>query len=60
MNMPRVLVLIYSQSSDHYLHNGSAEAYLEDRPNDLIVDYVIQKGVEEGKTHSGFYGIRFR
>ena len=50
------IVLIYSQSSDHYLHNGSAEAYLEDRPNDLIVDYVIQKGVEEGKTTLDFMG----
>ena len=50
------IVLIYSQSSDHYLHNGSAEAYLEDRPNDLIVDYVIQKGVKEGKATLDFMG----
>ena len=50
------VALIYSQSSDHYLHNGSMEAYLENRPNDLIVDYVIQKGVEEGKTTLDFMG----
>ena len=50
------VVLIYSQSSNHYLHNGSIEAYLESRPNDLIVDYVIQKGVEEGKTTLDFMG----
>jgi hypothetical protein len=50
------VVLIYSRSSDHYLHNGSKEAYLENRPNDLIVDYVIRKGVEEGKTILDFMG----
>jgi hypothetical protein len=50
------VVLIYSQSSNHYLHNGSIEAHLESRPNDLIVDYVIQKGVEEGKTTLDFMG----
>jgi hypothetical protein len=50
------VVLIYSQSSNHYLHNGSMEAYLEDRPNDLIVDYIIQKGVEEGKVTLDFMG----
>ena len=32
------------------------EAYLEDRPNDLIVDYIIQKGVEEGKVTLDFMG----
>ena len=36
------------------------EAYLESRPNDLIVDYIIQKGVKEGKSHFGFYGIGSR
>jgi hypothetical protein len=50
------VVLIYSQSSNHYLHNGSAEAYLEDRPNDLIVDHIIQQGVKEGKTTLDFMG----
>jgi len=50
------VVLIYSTTSNHYLHNGSAEAYLENRPNDLIVDYIIQKGVEEGKTTLDFMG----
>jgi lipid II:glycine glycyltransferase (peptidoglycan interpeptide bridge formation enzyme) len=50
------VVLIYSPSSNHYLHNGSLEVYLEDRPNDLIVDYIIQKGVEEGKVTLDFMG----
>jgi serine/alanine adding enzyme len=50
------VVLIYSATSNHYLHNGSMEAYLEDRPNDLIVDYIIQKGVEEGKVTLDFMG----
>jgi hypothetical protein len=50
------VVLIYSQSSNHYLHNGSTEAYLESRPNDLIVDYIIQKGVEAGRTTLDFMG----
>jgi Acetyltransferase (GNAT) domain len=50
------VVLIYSATSSHYLHNGSMEAYLEDRPNDLIVDYIIQKGVEEEKVTLDFMG----
>jgi lipid II:glycine glycyltransferase (peptidoglycan interpeptide bridge formation enzyme) len=50
------VVLIHSKTSDHYLHNGSAETYLESRPNDLIVDYIIRKGVEEGKTTLDFMG----
>lgn len=50
------VVLIYSPTSDHYLHNGSVEAYLENRPNDLIVDYIIRKGVEEGKATLDFMG----
>ena len=50
------VVLIYSATSNHYLHNGSMEAYLEDRPNDLIVDYIIQKGVEEEKVTLDFMG----
>jgi lipid II:glycine glycyltransferase (peptidoglycan interpeptide bridge formation enzyme) len=29
---------------------------LEDRPNDLIVDYIIQKGVEEEKVTLDFMG----
>jgi hypothetical protein len=50
------VVLIHSKTSDHYFHNGSVETYLESRPNDLIVDYIIQKGVEEGKTTLDFMG----
>jgi lipid II:glycine glycyltransferase (peptidoglycan interpeptide bridge formation enzyme) len=50
------VVLIHSKTSDHYLHNGSAETYLESRPNDLIVDHIIRKGVEEGKTTLDFMG----
>ena len=50
------VVLVYSTTSSHYFHNGSMEAYLEDRPNDLIVDYIIQKGVEEGKVTLDFMG----
>lgn len=47
---------VYSSSSVHYLHNGSDEAYLESRPNDLIVDYIIQEGVKEGKAVLDFMG----
>ncbi len=50
------VVLVSSTTSFHYLHNGSKEAYLEKRPNDLIVDYIIQKGVEEGKAALDFMG----
>jgi lipid II:glycine glycyltransferase (peptidoglycan interpeptide bridge formation enzyme) len=50
------VVLVYSPSSAHYLHNGSMEVYLENRPNDLIVDYIIQKGVKDGKTSLDFMG----
>ena len=50
------VVLIYSSTSIHYLHNGSEKAYLESRPNDLIVDYIIQEGVKEGKAILDFMG----
>jgi lipid II:glycine glycyltransferase (peptidoglycan interpeptide bridge formation enzyme) len=50
------VVLIYSTTTYHYLHNGSMEAYLESRPNDLIVDYIIQKGAAEGKRTLDFMG----
>jgi serine/alanine adding enzyme len=50
------VVLVHSATSSHYLHNGSMGAYLEHRPNDLIVDSIIQKGVEEGKTTLDFMG----
>ena len=50
------VVLIYSPTSNHYLHNGSVETYLESRPNDLIIDYIIQQGVREGKTILDFMG----
>jgi len=50
------VVLIYSSSSIHYLHNGSEKAYLESRPNDLIIDDTIQKGVKEGKKLLDFMG----
>jgi hypothetical protein len=50
------VVLVHSATSSHYLHNGSMEAYLENRPNDLLVDYIIQKEVEEGKVTLDFMG----
>ena len=50
------VVLIYSSTSIHYLHNGSEKSYLENRPNDLIVDYIIQEGVKEGKAIFDFMG----
>jgi hypothetical protein len=50
------VVLIYSTTSDHYFHNGSAEAHLESRPNDLIVDHIIHEGVKAGKTTLDFMG----
>jgi len=48
--------LIYSPTSVHYLHNGSDETYLESRPNDLIVDHIIQEGLKEGKAVLDFMG----
>jgi lipid II:glycine glycyltransferase (peptidoglycan interpeptide bridge formation enzyme) len=50
------VVVIYSPTSCHYLHNGSVEDYLESRPNDLIVDQIIQEGVKEGKIFLDFMG----
>jgi serine/alanine adding enzyme len=50
------VVLIDSATSHHYFHNGSEEAYLESRPNDLIVDWIIKKGVKEGKATLDFMG----
>jgi len=48
--------LVYSTHSTHYLHNGSDEIYLENRPNDLIVDHIIQEGVKQGKKVLDFMG----
>lgn len=50
------VVLIYSSDSIHYLHNGSEKAHLESRPNDLIVDQIIQDSLKEGKTTMDFMG----
>jgi lipid II:glycine glycyltransferase (peptidoglycan interpeptide bridge formation enzyme) len=50
------VVVIYSPISCHYLHNGSVKTYLESRPNDLIVDHIIQEGVKEGKVFLDFMG----
>ena len=50
------VVLIRSLTSHHYLHNGSDEAHLDSRPNDFIVDQIIQEGVKEGKSTLDFMG----
>jgi serine/alanine adding enzyme len=50
------VVVIHSTSTDHYLHNGSENAFLEYRPNDLIVDHIIRDGLEKGKTFLDFMG----
>jgi lipid II:glycine glycyltransferase (peptidoglycan interpeptide bridge formation enzyme) len=50
------VVLVYSPSAIHYLHNGSDLVHLENRPNDLIVDDIIRKGMKEGKTVLDFMG----
>jgi lipid II:glycine glycyltransferase (peptidoglycan interpeptide bridge formation enzyme) len=50
------VVIVHSSSTDHYLHNGSADAFLEHRPNDLIVDYIIRDGVEKGRSFLDFMG----
>jgi hypothetical protein len=50
------VVAVYSPTVHHYLHNGSNKAYLENRPNDLIVDYLIQNGIKKGKTFLDFMG----
>jgi hypothetical protein len=50
------VVLIYSPTSNHYLHNGSEQTYLESRPNDLIVDQIIQDSLRERKTALDFMG----
>ncbi|MBM4338344.1 MAG: GNAT family N-acetyltransferase [Deltaproteobacteria bacterium] len=48
--------VVYSSTSVHYLHNGSDESFLESRPNDLIVDHIIQEGLTEGKAVLDFMG----
>jgi len=50
------VVVVHSSSTDHYLHNGSADAFLEYRPNDLIVDHIIHDGVEKGRSFLDFMG----
>jgi hypothetical protein len=48
--------VVYSSTSVHYLHNGSDESFLESRPNDLIVDHIIQESLTEGKAVLDFMG----
>ena len=50
------VVLILSPTSIHYFHNGSDPAHLESRPNDLIVDDIIERGVKEEKAVLDFMG----
>jgi len=50
------VVLVYSSTSVHYLHNGSNETFLKSRPNDLIIDHIIQNGLREGKMVLDFMG----
>jgi serine/alanine adding enzyme len=50
------VVLVHSATSYHYLHNGSVADYLDARPNDLTVDYIIRQGVKEGKAVLDFMG----
>ncbi len=50
------VLVVHSPTVDHYLHNGSSKAYLENRPNDLIVDSMIRKAVMEGKSILDFMG----
>ncbi len=50
------VVVAYSPSCVHYLHNGSEAAYLENRPNDLILDHIIRTSVSEGKAFLDFMG----
>ena len=50
------VVLVHSPASIHYLHNGSDPTHLESRPNDLIVDDIIQRGVKVGKAILDFMG----
>jgi len=50
------VVVVHSLNTDHYLHNGSADAFLEYRPNDLIVDHIIRDGVEKGRGFLDFMG----
>jgi hypothetical protein len=50
------VVAVRSPSAVHYLHNGSLETFLEDRPNDLLVDRIIRESVEEGRRVLDFMG----
>ncbi len=50
------VMVVYSSTSVHYLHNGSDPAYLESRPNDLIIDDIIHNGLKERKAVLDFMG----
>ena len=50
------VVIIHSSSTDHYLHNGSENAFLEYCLNDLIVDHIIQDGLKKGNFFLDFMG----
>jgi hypothetical protein len=50
------VVTVYSPAVCHYLHNGSEDASLEYRPNDLLIDSIIEKALEDGATMLDFMG----
>jgi hypothetical protein len=50
------VLVVYSSTSNHYLHNGSDPAYLQYRPNDLIVDHLIHQTIRQGKEVLDFMG----
>ena len=46
------VVLIYSSTSTHYLHNGSHSEFLKLCPNELLIHYCLEEAI--GKNHSYF------
>jgi hypothetical protein len=46
------VVLIYSSTSTHYLHNGSHSDFLKLCPNELLIHYCLEEAI--GKNHSYF------
>jgi len=50
------VVLIHSQSSTHYFHNGSQYEFLKFCPNELLVHFSLEKAIEKGNSFFDFMG----
>jgi lipid II:glycine glycyltransferase (peptidoglycan interpeptide bridge formation enzyme) len=49
-------VLIHSQTSTHYFHNGSQYEFLKFCPNELLIHDALEKAIEKKNSYFDFMG----